>query len=59
MHWLLGAFIFMVSFPPHEIFIIKIKKNANRFKSIFIGSVLKLIYLLVEMLTEHDSKAEN
>lgn len=55
MHWLLGAFIFLVSFSPHESFIIK--KYSNRFKSIFIGSVLKLIYLLVEMLTEHDSKA--
>lgn len=58
MQPLLGAFIFLVSFLLYEIFIIQ-KKNYNRFKSIFIGSVLKLIYLLIKMLTEHDSKAEN
>lgn len=54
----LGTFIFLVSFLLYEIFIAP-KKNYNRFKSVFIGSVLKFIYLLVEMLPEHDSNTEN
>lgn len=51
-----------LSFWSHSYFmkfLLPKKKNYNRFKSVFIGSVLKFIYLLVEMLPEHDSNTEN